>query len=186
MVVTDVITPQPRSQLRTFVKDQSQQEVLRCYQCGKCTAGCPIVYAMDLTPRQIMRAIQFGLKDEVLNSKTIWLCFSCLTCSARCPREIDIARIMESLRFLAIQEKVKPAEKDIQLFHRLFLSLIQRWGHIYELGLGALYNMQSRHFLAKVKLLPAMLRRGKLAILPHRVKAASEIRRILARIKETT
>jgi len=109
VAIASVITPSPLSELRTFVEKQSGQNVLECYQCGKCSAGCPTAYAMDLTPRQLMRGIQLGLKDEVLGSTTIWLCLSCQTCSVRCPRQIDIARVLESVRQLAIAEKSKTA-----------------------------------------------------------------------------
>jgi heterodisulfide reductase subunit C len=177
------ITPSPLSELRTFVENQSGQKILQCYQCGKCSAGCPAAYVMDLGPRQIMRTIQLGLKEEALGSSTIWLCVFCQTCSARCPAEIDIARVMESLRWLAAAEKSQPAEKDIELFHRTFLNLIQRFGRIQELGLGVLYNLLGRHPLANMALLPGMLTRGKLPFLPPRVKRVSEVRKLFAKVK---
>jgi len=175
-----VIIPSPVSELRSFVKSQSGQDVLRCYQCGKCTAGCPVAYAMDLGPRQIMRGIQLGLKQEVLQSSTIWLCVFCQTCSVRCPQEIDIARVMESLRILAIAEKGKPAEKDVELFHRLFIAIVERRGRIHELELGVRYNLQGWHPLANVGLLPSMLAKGKMPILAPKVKASAEIKKLFA------
>jgi heterodisulfide reductase subunit C len=138
---------------------------------------------MDMGPRQIMHAIQLGLKENVLESSTIWLCISCQTCSARCPNEIDIARVMESLRWLAAAEKSEPAEKGIELFHRLFLIIIQRFGRIHELSLGVLFNMLGRHPFAKVTTLPGMFARGKVTILPPRVKGAAEIRGLYARVR---
>jgi len=87
------------------VEELSGQNILSCYQCGKCSAGCPSSFAMDLLPSQIIRMVQLGLQDEIMNSKTIWLCASCLTCSVRCPRGIDIARIFEALRLLVTREK---------------------------------------------------------------------------------
>jgi len=177
------IHPFPRSGLQVFVESQSGQQVLRCYQCGKCTAGCPSAYAMDLGPRRVMRAIQLGLKDEVLASSTIWLCLQCQTCSARCPAEIGIAEVMESLRLLAAAERSRPAERDVALFHRLFRDLIRRWGRIYELGLGALYNLRGGHPFANLGLLPHLLSRGKLPLLPQRTKGASQVRAIFARVR---
>jgi len=183
VAIASVITPSPLSELRTFVEKQSGQNVLECYQCGKCSAGCPTAYAMDLTPRQLMRGIQLGLKDEVLGSTTIWLCLSCQTCSVRCPRQIDIARVLESVRQLAIAEKSKTAEKDVLLFHRIFLGLVQRFGRAHELSLGVLYNLLSRHLLANAALLANMRTKGKLAILPPRVKGASEVKRLFAKVR---
>lgn len=177
------IFPSPQSELRTFVERQSRQNVLDCYQCGKCSAGCPADYAMDLGPRQIIRAIQLGLKKEVLGSSTIWLCVSCETCSARCPAKIDIARVMESLRWLAATEKSKPAEKNIKTFHRVFLGIVERFGRVHELSLAASYNLLSKHLFANIKLVPGMLKRGKIAVLPPRAKGTSEFRKIFHKVK---
>lgn len=177
------ITPLPRSELYTFVQERSGQSVLDCYQCGKCSAGCPADYVMDLGPRQIMRAVQLGLKEEVLKSSTIWLCVSCQTCSARCPAKIDIARVMESLRWLAAAEKAKAAEKDIEIFHRTFLSVMRRFGRVHELGLAASYNLLSKHPFANMGLVPAMFSRGKISVLPPRVKGAPEVRRIFDKVR---
>ena len=181
MLETAIITPLPSSALRGFVESLSGQQIQNCYQCGKCTAGCPSAYAMDLGPRQIMRAIQLGLEEEILRSSTIWLCISCQTCSARCPREIDIARVMESLRVLAIARGTRPAEREVGLFHRLFLRLVKRWGRMYELGLGASYNLLSGHPLANMSIFPQMLLKGKLRLLPSRPRGASEVRAIFDR-----
>lgn len=177
------VTPSPVSDLRSFVESRSGQKVFQCYQCGKCTAGCPAAYVMDMGPRQIIRAVQLGLKEEILASNTIWLCVSCETCSARCPANIDIARVMESLRWLAAIEKSKPAEKDVELFHRMFLLVNRRFGRVPELWLGALYNMLGWHPFANMSLLPGMFSRGKLSILPPRIKGASEVQRIFDKVK---
>ena len=183
MVIAGALTPTPSSELRSFVEKHSGQKILRCYQCGKCAAGCPVAYAMDLTPRQIMRAVQLGLKDEIIHSRTIWLCVFCLTCSARCPQEIDIAGVMESLRILAIAEKIKPAEKDIELFHRIFLDQVRSQARVHEMGLVARYNLRSGHLFSNVGLLPGMLSKGKLSILPPRVKGAGKVKELFAKVK---
>jgi len=178
------VSPEPSSGLRLLVEKESGQRVLRCYQCGKCSAGCPVAYAMDLGPRHIMRALQLGLEDEALHSSAIWLCLFCQTCSARCPNKIDIALVMETLRHLALREGRRPAEKDIQLFHRIFLGLVQRLGRVHELGLGALYNLLSRHPLANVTLLPRMVAKGKLSLFPKRAKGAAEVAKLFAKVRE--
>ena len=183
MSPANTITPIPSSELRSFVEAHSGQKILRCYQCGKCTSGCPSAYVMDLGPRRIMRAIQLGLKDDIIHGTTIWLCMFCQTCSARCPQEIDIARVMETLRVLAVAEKVKPTEKDVQLFHRIFLDLIKQRGRIYELDLGARYNLLSRHPFFNARLLPTMVSKGKLPILPPRVKGAAKVRELFSKVK---
>lgn len=170
-------------QMREFIKSNTGQDIRQCYQCGKCTAGCPSSYAMDLTPRQVMRAAQFGLKDQILNSSAIWLCLSCQICTARCPKNIDIAKVMEALRNMAIVEKRVPAEKEVALFNRLFLNIIWAFGRTYEFGLAGLYNVTSGHLFANIDLLPAMLTKSKLALAPERNRGSKEMKQIFERVK---
>ncbi len=183
IILSGPVTPSGSNQLLAFLQNQIGQNLRLCYQCGKCSAGCPVSYAMDLTPRQVMRAIQFGLTEEVLDSSTIWLCLSCQVCTARCPREIDIAKVMEALRHLALVEKREVREKEVALFNNIFLSLISRLGRIYEIGLAALYNLRSGHPLTNIGMLPSMISRGKLPILPPRIEGAKQVRRIFNRVK---
>ena len=86
------------------VEEISGQSLLSCYQCGKCSAGCPMSFAMDLLPNGIIRLAQLGLQDDIAKANTIWLCASCTTCSVRCPRGVDLARVMEALRALALRK----------------------------------------------------------------------------------
>ena len=80
----------------------ADENLLACNQCGKCSAGCPVAFGMDLLPNQVIRLAQLGI-DDVLNSNTIWACAACLTCVARCPKGIDLPRIMEALRILDME-----------------------------------------------------------------------------------
>jgi len=95
------------------VQELSGQNLLVCYQCGKCSAGCPCISQMDILPNQIIRMAQLGLKEELLKSKAIWICASCMTCNARCPKGINIAEVIEALRQILLrqsQEHVKIKE----------------------------------------------------------------------------
>lgn len=87
------------------VQELSGQNLLACYQCGKCSAGCPAVAEMDILPNQIIRFAQLGLKDELLASKAIWICASCFTCNARCPKGINIAEVIEALRQILLRNR---------------------------------------------------------------------------------
>jgi len=87
------------------VQELSGQNLLACYQCGKCSAGCPAVSQMDILPNQIIRYAQLGFKDELLQSKSIWVCASCMTCNARCPKGINIAEVIEAIRQILLRKR---------------------------------------------------------------------------------
>lgn len=86
------------------VQELSGQNLLACYQCGKCSAGCPAISQMDLLPNQVIRYAQLGITDELINSNSIWICASCFTCNVRCPKGINIAEIMEALRQILLRQ----------------------------------------------------------------------------------
>ena len=88
------------------VEDISGQELLKCNQCGKCSAGCPVTFAMDLLPNQVIRLAQLGLEQEALGCQTIWNCASCLACGSRCPKGIDLPRVMEALRLILLRQGI--------------------------------------------------------------------------------
>ncbi|MCR4437423.1 MAG: 4Fe-4S dicluster domain-containing protein [bacterium] len=89
------------------VRSLSGVDPRECYQCGKCSSGCPVTPEMDLIPSQVIRLLQLGQEQEVLGCKTIWLCASCFQCYSRCPKGIDFSRLAEALRMLAMAAKVE-------------------------------------------------------------------------------
>jgi heterodisulfide reductase subunit C len=88
------------------VAEISGQDLLACNQCGKCSAGCPMGFAMDWLPNLIIRLAQLGLEEDIAASKTVWLCASCLTCTVRCPRGVDLGRVMEAIRLITLRKNV--------------------------------------------------------------------------------
>lgn len=82
------------------VEEISGQNLFKCYQCGKCSAGCPVVSDMDILPNQIIRLLQIGESNHALNSKTIFLCATCFICESRCPKGVDVSSVMDALRFI--------------------------------------------------------------------------------------
>ena len=146
-----------------------------CYQCQKCSAGCPVAFAMDYKPNQIMQMVSLGMKDRVLSSKTIWVCASCYTCSTRCPNDIDIAKVMDWLRQTAQREGVAPAEKEVPLFHAALLDTIRAHGRVYELGMMARYKTKTGKYWDDFKLGWKMFTKGKLKLWPSGIRRKKEI-----------
>ena len=92
-----------RNELVNKVHEISSQNVFECYQCGNCSSGCPVVDYMDITPNQVMKLSQYGSIEEILKSETIWVCSTCLQCSTRCPKGIDVAKVMEAFRTINLR-----------------------------------------------------------------------------------
>jgi heterodisulfide reductase subunit C len=164
--------------------DESGINIQDCYQCQKCSAGCPVAFAMDYKPNQIMQMVLLGMKERVLASKTIWVCASCYTCSTRCPNDIDIAGVMDWLRQSALREGVVPAEKEVPLFHAAFLDSIRSHGRVHELGMMARYKMKTGKFFDDFKLGWKMFKKGKLKLFPSGIKKKKEITELFRELKK--
>lgn len=139
-----------------------------CYQCGKCSAGCSVGEFVSESPTRLIRLIQLNQRQSVLNSKTPYICASCSICSERCPMEIDIAKLMESLRMIAKKENIKPAVRSVDNFTRSFLSSVRNNGRLYEFGMTLGFNLSNLTPFKNAELTPDMLKKGKLSFLPNK------------------
>ena len=165
-------------QFRNRVLSLNGEDVSRCIQCGKCSAGCPISPEMDLQPNQVLRLIQMNDGRTVLRCSTLWLCASCQTCSVRCPENIDIAKIMDALRKLSLEAGVSPGEEKVVKFDEIFLDTVWKRGCVHELELVMRYNMALRQPFKDAHLGPMMFTRGKLSLLGHKIKEVDKIKEI--------
>lgn len=167
------------SGFRAEVERAAGTRITDCYQCGKCAAGCPMAAEMDYVPSRIMRMIQLGLRDEVLTSRTIWLCASCQTCTTRCPKEVDIAAVMDACREISLREGRASREAyDILAFHRAFLRMIRHYGRLYEFRLVGEYKMKTWHLFQDATVAPVMFFKGKLRLLPDKIEGVEAVRAI--------
>ena len=158
-----------------------------CYQCGKCTAGCPVAFAMDIDPTRLMRLVQLGQREVVLNSRTIWVCASCETCTARCPQEVDLARVMDALRIMARRAGRTSAGREVAIFNRGFLSGVRARGRLHETALVIGQNLKTFHPFRDVAKAPFLMLKGKLSLVGHRAPNLVRIRRLfenLAKMEE--
>lgn len=122
------------NELLRRLEELSGQEVMKCYQCGNCSAGCPVAGAMDRLPNEIIRLLQIGLVEEALHTRAIWYCAACLQCQARCPKGIDLARLTEALRTIALEKGVQhiaivdlPAETLAEMPQQAFIGGFRKY-----------------------------------------------------------
>ncbi|UCC16143.1 MAG: 4Fe-4S dicluster domain-containing protein [Dehalococcoidales bacterium] len=160
----------------------------RCYQCSMCSDGCPVAYAMDYYPNQLIHLVRLGLKDLVLKSTTIWLCASCETCATRCPNEIEIVRLMDILREESVKAGVNSRVSNILKFHQAFLDQIKKKGRIDEVSLMVSYELKSREFLSipKIKELAGMAigmyKKGKIKFPSMKKHSSGDIKSIFKKV----
>jgi heterodisulfide reductase subunit C2 len=162
------------------IQSRAGISVDRCYQCGKCSAGCPAASEMDLAPSVVLRHLQTRSKESetrVLGSYSIWLCLACQTCIARCPMEVDLPKVMDVLRAESLKRNlINRKAKDIVSFHASFLNTIKRFGRMWEMGFVGEYKLRTGHFMQDVKIAPRMFLKGKLSLFPSfRRKLVSRI-----------
>jgi len=176
------ITPSPS--LRRQIEELSGQTVAACFQCQKCTNGCPVTFAMDIMPHHLIRLLHLGMVEQALNSATIWVCASCETCTTRCPNNIDIAHLMDTLRQLSCQKGTKAPHRNVPIFHSTFLASIERHGRLHELEMAARYTLKTSGvagLLKQAKQGLTMFSKGKLKLLPSSPRGKKQVKDIFRR-----
>ncbi|NDJ77975.1 MAG: hypothetical protein GYB65_17125 [Chloroflexi bacterium] len=158
------------------VQQELGQNVYLCYQCVRCTSGCPIAEYLDWQPNQIMRALQLGQEDIALEAETPWLCASCFTCSTRCPQGLDIPAIMDFLTRESQERGIKPPVSEVNIFAQAFMREVRLWGRAYELGLMAEMKLRTGDLTDDLDLGLKMFLKRKLALLPSRGRPPRKVK----------
>lgn len=176
----DRVDPQA---FRELIRTLSGEDIGRCIQCGKCTAGCPVAEDVSPTPNQVMQLVRMNALDEALQAKSIWYCTACHTCASRCPQDIDIAEVMNALRRLVLERDLPPAERDVAVVNDVFMRSLRSHGRVFELGVVMNKNLRTGKFLKDAGLGPAMFQKGKIGIRPHNIQNRGRVRSILSRAR---
>ena len=173
------ITPEMRDpEFEAAVKkrlSEKGEKLPLCFQCGVCSGSCPVIFAMDYTPRQIMELIKLGVKDEVLGSSTIWMCSACYSCTARCPQGVDPKQVMETLKEMALEDP--KYGKDEKKFYQSFVDVVKKNGRMDEIGLYVKLMPKSavmRNLGFGLKL----YRKGKIKIKPEKAQKVDQVAKI--------
>jgi heterodisulfide reductase subunit C len=147
---------------------------LACQSCGTCTSSCPVSFAMDYSPRQILRFIQFGFLDKVFKGNTIWVCAQCYTCQERCPRGIKLTEIIADLRRKAIKDyeeitKRNPSSK----FFSIFLENLKKNGRLNEVSFFMNFQRKTNGIPGLIGYIPfglELFKKGKVNFKTHRIQ----------------
>lgn len=185
-----VLHGKKKASLSSEVHDETGVLTIKCYQCGKCSAGCPMVEEMDFAPSMVMRMLQTSddvEAEKLLRSMSIWLCVTCEICVTRCPMEIDIPKIMDFLRQKSLSEdKENPKARKIIAFHKSFLDSINFTGRLYEMGLIVDYKLRTGDLMQDIAVAPKMFFKGKLNPIPELIKGRKKMSEIFNKTKKKT
>ncbi len=165
------------------IEQSLKEDMLSCYQCFRCTNGCPVAHEMDILPHRIIYNINFGNWDKILSAKAIWQCLQCETCSVRCPNGIDIARVFRMLRRLAAAQGASP-DNRIWEFDKIFLENIKKYGRLYELGAIVNYKLKKNETFKDAMMGFKMMIKKRMGITHHRIKDKRHIKGIFEKIEE--
>jgi heterodisulfide reductase subunit C len=166
------------------IERRSGQRVSDCYQCGRCTSTCAGAFAFDIPPHRLMRLLQLGMVNEVLGSSTAQLCYDCMTCSLRCPMNIDVAVVVETAKNMADELGLNDGERKTRIFRREFLRNVRRHGRLHEPSLLTWINMKTGRPVNDLSLVPLILRKKKVHVVPPRIRNLRDLRRMFREVHE--
>lgn len=168
----------PEHSFLTEMEEMTGIAVSECYQCFRCTNGCPAARDMDIVPHRVIGHIISGERERVLSSTALWKCVQCAACSIRCPNGIDVARVFTALRRMSVGSGLA-AETNIHEFDTLLIESIARHGRMYELGTVVRYRLSRRELLKDYPMGIGMIRKRRIGLFPHNAADRKSIRSII-------
>jgi heterodisulfide reductase subunit C len=162
------------------------ERLRRCIQCGTCTGSCPVSYAMDLTPREVVAYFRAGAIDPILRSRTIWVCASCYQCTTRCPANIKITELLYALKRVSYDKRVFPQRFPVYVLSETFVGQIKKYGRNHEAELLRKYFLRTgvRRLFKQMPLASKLWKKGRIRLRPQRIKGLDGLRRIIARAEQ--
>jgi heterodisulfide reductase subunit C len=155
-----------------------------CFQCKKCSSGCPVAKLTKSRPSEVMRRLHLDAGNELLESDIVWTCVSCETCSARCPMGINVAAVIDALRRLALARGASKQEGNVPLFNKAFLKTVELFGRTYEIAMIGAYKLGTKKFMNDTEKFPTMLKKGKISLTPSLGGDRKTVRRIFKKAKQ--
>ena len=185
-----VLAHSERELRRAFLEEVDRvpgaERLHRCIQCGTCTASCPVSYTMDISPRQVIALFRAGAIQEILESRTIWVCASCYNCTVRCPSQIKITDLLYALKRLAMDKGIFPLRFPVYVLAERFAALVRRYGRSHELSLLRSFYLRTQPLalLRQSGIGLRLLLKGRLPLLPEKIRARKDLRAIIARAEQ--
>ena len=162
------------------------ERINRCIQCGTCTGSCPVSYAMDISPRQLIALFRAGEMEAIMKSRTIWICTSCYACTTRCPSGIKVTDLIYALKRTAMEKNQKSNAPQVQLLAKLFVDNLKSYGRLHEGTLIRKYHTRTGIFklFRLIPLARKMVKTRRLAPFPKKIKAHQALSRIISKAQE--
>jgi len=160
--------------------------IRRCIQCGTCSGSCPVSYAMDIQPRQLVAYFRAGDLESILRSRTIWICASCYACTVRCPSGIKVTDLIYGLKRMAMEGRIRSRSTPTSTLSSEFVRLVNRYGRSPEIELSVRYLLRRapHRLVSQIPLGWRLIRKGRMPLRTHRVKGLAGLRRIIAKAEE--
>ena len=170
--------------LATEVAARSGASPMSCYQCAKCSSGCPVASRGDLKPHEVVRLVQTNQRQALLASRFIWECTSCQTCTTRCPQQVNLAGMIDSLREMSRRLGSVGLSIAVPVFNEIFLDAVRNRGRILELDLMLRFKLRTRRFFQDLEKAPMMFWKDKLALSAPQVGGKAERKAMFRRAAE--